>query len=194
MILLDNLHKNPLLIILSLSFLIVSCIPGKSLVYQPEAPGGRVVSAHCPPDESFLLFEANEVVVGVRAKTPWDNKIIVNITFEVPEGKTVILEDQQIEVLEGEQIFAKVDVQRISDDFQTGAPMPGKTEWKLFKQITMYGTTKHAYYTFNATIPVLGKEYFYIKLPCFLVNNVRWNLPLIKFTLIEKFSLHPLNC
>lgn len=194
MILSGNLRGNPLLIILSLSILVVSCIPGTSLVYQPEAPGGRVVSAHCPPDESFLLFEESEVVVGVRAKTPWDNKIIVNITFEVPEGKTVILENQHIEVLEGEQIFAKSNLRRISDEFSTGAPMPGKTEWKLFKQITMYGTTKHAYYTFIATIPVIGEEYFNIKLPCFLVNNVRWNLPLIKFTLIEKFSLHPLNC
>ena len=192
------------LAILLLALLTVACYPGTISYLHPSALEGKLVSAHCPPAKSVLLFEKQGVVVGVRATASFsrEDQVDVAITFEVPEDKTVQLIDNHIEAYVGSQKISEAKLSVLvwksrfkTADFSPDSPLIGKTERSLFfEQVTMYGTTEHAYYIFKTSLTVPESETFMLKMPGFLVDNVKVELPIVKFMKTEEFAIQPLNC
>ena len=185
----------PLLIMLS------QCAPMTTNFYLPEAVGGKVVEAHCPPVESFILFEKQGVIIGCQASSKTFDKISITVTFEVPEGKVVALKGNKIYSLENDKVFSNATLEgRIwvsmgkTAEFPVDSLMMGKTEWKILKQVTLYSTTKHAYYIFSATLTVPDPDYFVLRMPDIQVNEIHVVLPKVKFVRSSKTYLGPLNC
>ncbi len=182
--------------------MMVSCAPMTTIFYRPAAIDGKVVSAHCPPVESFILFETDGIVLGSKASKAEDGLINVIITFEVPKDKVVKLIDGEIFSIKNNQIFSSSKLHgRVwvsagrTKEFLVTTSMPGKTEKKIFfKQITPYGTTQHAYYFFTGQLPVPNQESFIIKLPNFSVNGVEVKSPKVRFTQDSKQYIGSLNC
>jgi hypothetical protein len=191
-----------LIILTLLLFVVVSCAPMTTKFYRPAAIDGKVVFAHCPPVESFILFETGGIILGSKASKSTDDLITVMITFEVPDGKKVKLMDHEIYSLIDNQVFARSNLLgavRVSagrtSEFIATTPMLGKTEKKLFfKQITLYGTTEHAYYFFSGQLSVPNLESFIIKLPNFSVNGVLVKPPIIRFSQDSMQYIGSLNC
>lgn len=182
--------RLPLIAVTLSGLMLVSCVPMTTEFYRPAAIDGRVVSAHCPPVESFILFEINGVILGSKASKAKNGLVTVTMTFEIPRGKTVRLRDHEIHSLISNQVFASSKLRgRVwvsagrTVEFLSTTPMPGKTEKKaFFKQITFYGTTEHAYYFFSGQLSVPDQESFTVKLPNFSVNDVEVRSPEIRFS------------
>jgi len=183
------------------TLLSVACAPMTTSFYRPEAPGGRVVLAHCPPVRSFILLEHDGVILGARVSDASADGLSVTITFEVPVGKTVRLLDDVVEVfspvmdtvtgvLTG-SVWASPGRTR---DFPLDAPMLGQTTPRLFDQITAYGQTEHAYFIFDASLAVRPSELFSLALPGISVNDSDVTFPPITLRRDSKTYLGSLNC
>ncbi len=188
--------------VLLLALVMVSCAPTTTTFYRPAALDGKVVSAHCPPVESFILFETQGVLLGSKASRAGNGLITMTITFEIPKDRTVTLLDQEIFSIQDDHMFASgklrghfwVSAGR-TKEFSAATPMPGRTEKKLFfKQITLYGTTQHAYYFFTAQLAVPDQESFTIKLPNYSIDGIEVISPKIRFTQDTLEYMGPLNC
>lgn len=182
----------------------VSCAPAVTIpYYRPVAAGGTVVNAHCPPVDSFVLFEEHDIIVGAHAAFSEEGRLSATITFEVPKGKTVRLLDQDLWVNIPSRGSSKVKLSGYiwtgagrTSDFSPATPLIGETGKKLFlKQVTLYGTTNHAYYMFYATLDVSEPEPIMLKIPKFSVGDIVVELPEVKFEWSSKFfSVYPFNC
>lgn len=73
-------------------------------------------------------------------------------------------------------------------------PMQGKTEERLFDQITRYGKTKHAYYFLRAEIATIPMDKLSLKPPRFLVDGMEVDLPDITFSRTSESYIGSLNC
>lgn len=179
-----------------------ACAPMTTTFYRPTAPVGKVVHAFCPPVESVITIESNGVIMSTRASYFSANWIGVTVGFEVPEGRTVILENQKIASVQGDKIYDSQDLLgRIwvsrghTGIFKTTSPMVGKGGKKIFWPRAPYsGSTDNSYYWFSAKISVPQTEAFVIKLPDFLVNDLKVEPPLISFTIDESTYIGSLNC
>ena len=178
------------------------CYPTTVELFRPEATGGRVVGAHCPPLKSFILFERNDVIVGVRALESPIGQVSITVTFEVPQNTTVALKEQTIAViLDGKDFSTNALTGRHwisaahTAKLPENSPMVGKTKksW-FFDQITLYGTTEHAYFFFKATLDIKDPDVFEIRLPTLQINGVEVKIPVIKFKRDSKFYIAPFNC
>ena len=184
-------------------FLFLSgCAPISTELYRPEATGGRVVKAHCPPVNSFILFERSDVIIGIRASQTSEDQASVTVTFEVPKDQTVELKGQLAAVLLDGREFSRstltgrkwIALGRTAE-IPENAPMIGKTEKKLFfKQTTLYGTTDHAYFFFTTTLAIKNPSIFEVRLPAILINGVEVNLPNIVFKKRTASYIGSLNC
>lgn len=184
--------------------LIVSCAPAVTVqYYRPISSEGEVVNAHCPPVDSFILFEKHDIIVGVHAAYNEAGKVTATMTFEVPQDKTAKLFDQHIEIHIPSQGSSKVRLSGYTwigpgrtSDFSPETPLIGKTKKSfLLKQVTLYGTTNHAYYVFSASIDILKPEQITIIAPRFSVDGFNVELPKIKFEWSNKyFPVYPANC
>jgi hypothetical protein len=184
--------------------LLISCAPAVTVqYYRPITTEGAVVNAHCPPVDSFVLFEEHNIIVGAQVVFSDKGKLSSTITFEVPKDKTVQLLDQNVLINTPSQGLSKIRLSgytwvgpgRTSEFFPEN-PLVGKTKKKLLlKQVTLYGTTNHAYYVFYASVDVLKPEQVSIKIPKFSVNDFEVELPEIKFDWSSKyFPVYPANC
>ena len=181
-----------------------SCAPAVTIqYYRPIAPEGEVVNAHCPPVDSFVLFEEHDIIVGVHAAFAAEGKLSTTVTFEVPKDKSVRLLDPNISITTPSQGLSKVRLSGYTwtgpgrtSDFSPETPLVGETKKNfLFKQVTLYGTTNHAYYVFYTSIDVLKPEQVIIQIPDFLVDDSIVELPKIKFEWSSKFfKVYPANC
>lgn len=181
------------------------CVPFvTSTYYRPEARGGRIAQAHCPPLPSFLLFDQDGVVIGAQLSSRGE-QIAITMTFEVPEGRTVNLLGGEVGVRSGGGAEANGELTGsmwvglgVTTDFPPDLPLSGKTQrWRIrpFQQTTLYGTTKHAYFWFQAIVDIPESGHFTVALPAFTVNEVESKLPKIEFRLHTEFHwVYPLNC
>ncbi len=74
------------------------------------------------------------------------------------------------------------------------APLQGRTEEKLFDQVTRHGTTKHAYYILRADMVAVQSEKLFLKPPRFLVDGTLIELPVITFSRTTEWHIGSLNC
>lgn len=205
--------KKMIWFILGVLVLMAACAPMTTTFYRPTAPEGKIAQAFCPPVESIIIIEINGVIISTRASYssvnwigerayPSTNKIEVTIGFEVPEGRTVALENQKIasmlddKIIDSQDLLGRTWVSRgHTEIFETTSPMIGKVEKRIFWPHAPYsGSTDNSYYWFSAKIFVPQTETFIIKLPDFLVNDLKVEPPLISFTIDESTYIGSLNC
>jgi len=183
---------------------LISCAPAVTVqYYRPSSIEGVVVNAHCPPVDSFVLFEEHDIIIGAQVVFSEKGKVSTTITFEVPKDKTVRLLNKDVRINMPSQGLSKVRLSGYTwtgpgrtSDFSPETPLVGATKKNfLFKQVTLYGTTNHAYYVFHASIDVLKPEQVIIKIPKFSVDGSEVELPEIKFDWSSKFfNVYPANC
>jgi hypothetical protein len=171
-------------------------------IYQPSAPGGVVLSAHCPPEpRSVIRFERDSILVSAKAsynsEYPRRNGIGVRITFEVPEGKVVRLLDGVVEV--SVPILGSFKGE-LSGPVPPGTPMAGETtknkRWGTLYDppSAMFAMTNHASYYFKTFLSMPNSDTFTLKLPKFLINDVEVELPVINFNRNLDFYIAGINC
>ena len=77
---------------------LISCAPAVTVqYYRPSSIEGVVVNAHCPPVDSFVLFEEHDIIIGAQVVFSEKGKVSTTITFEVPKNKTVRLLNKDVE-------------------------------------------------------------------------------------------------
>lgn len=200
-----KLMRHPYLdtccITLFLAILLSACAPMTVEFYRPHALDGKVVNAYCPPVESFILIENNGVITSTKASLSAENQVSVIIGFEVPEGRVVILENENVASMIEDRIFAssvlsgRVWISRgHTGEFQTDSPMIGKTEKRFLWPGTLYGQTDHAYFWFSTLLSVPDTATFVLRLPNISVNDIKVQLPLVRFTRDKKSYIGSLNC
>lgn len=190
------------LLAISALLLTAACAPFVTIDYfRPAAPEGEIARAHCPPVNSFILFKTEGVVVGAGHLRQSEGRISVLLTFEIPEGKSVALPQRTVELstpsgdVHTGSLSGQLWAPGPAVDHPPGLPMTGKTTKRFLDQVTVYGTTEHAYYYFKATFPVQKEDSFQLKLPPFTVDGVEVELPAIRFVRdSEFFWILSLNC
>jgi len=184
-----------------LVLLLAACAPMRVSFYRPDSAHGQLVKAWCPPVRSVILFDVHDVTVGFEISTPQKNRILATMTFEIPEKHSVLLIDHSIEIQSPTQASswgnlrgrAWVSAGR-TGKISLKMPMQGKTEERLFDQITRYGKTKHAYYFLRAEIATIPMEKLSLKPPRFLVDGMEADLPDITFLRTSESYIGSLNC
>jgi len=189
----DILHRGRSLFVVSvLILLITGCVVNiPKTFYRPAAPGGTVVRAMQPRTTSVILFERQDVIVGVNTTYDYKNQLYVSISFEIPNDKVVQLLENTVEVSVASKEMRKSKLSgRIwtgagrTKDFPLKTPMVGRDKGWSLGTAKGYGNTKYAAFFFNALLFTAPEaETFEIKIPRFLVNNIESVLPIIEFTL-----------
>lgn len=181
--------------------LLAACAPMSVSFYRPDSAHGKLVKAWCPPVRSVILFDVHDVTVGFEVSSPQENRILATMTFEVPETHSVLLIDHSIEIQSPTQTRSWGDLRgRVwvsagqTGEISLKTPMQGKTEERLFDQITRYGKTKHAYYFLRAEIATIPMEKLSLKPPRFLVDGMEVDLPDITFSRTSESYIGSLNC
>ena len=186
-----------------LVLLTVACAPVMLEFYRPSAPEGEVVRSGCPPGQRYILFKSHDVTIGAT---------LGRIAFEVPEGKVVILLDQEVEASARARGTWK---SRLAPGIvwppgsfqprhiQPDQPLMGITSkhttawWPFSGTPTPWGNSRHAYYQFEfSALPAEAKvsEPHVIRLPKFSVNHIVVELPPITFTPDSELAIVGLNC
>lgn len=169
--------------------------------YRPDAPPGKVVKAWCPPVHSVILFEVHDVIVGFELSSSQSDRVLVTIMFEIPENRSVQLIDRSVEITSSTQTSSKGDLSGHvwvsagrTGEISLETPMQGRSEKRLFAQITRYGKTTHAYYFLRADIVAAQSERYTLRPPRFLVNGMQVVLPVITFSRTTESYVGSLNC
>ena len=181
--------------------LLAACAPMTVPFYRPGAAPGKVVKAWCPPVHSVILFEVHDVLVGFEVSSSQSDRVLVTIMFEIPENRSVQLVDHSVEIYGPTQASLKGELSgRVwvsagqTGEISLDTPMYGRTEERLFDQITRYGKTKHAYYFLRADVAAIQSDRLFLKPPRFLVNGLRVDLPVITFSRTTESYVGSLNC
>jgi hypothetical protein len=197
--------------VLFLVLLTAACAPVMLEFHRPSAPGGKVVRAGCPPDK-FILFERHDVTIGTSTGVASKGLVGGVVTFEVPEGRVVLLLDQEVEVSASSRgtskgrltpgtVWAPGSFQ--PRDAQPDKPLMGITSkhriawWPFSAAPTPYGHSRHAYYSFKFSVSLAEAEVseaYVLKLPKFSVNDIVVELPPITFIQDREFAIVGLNC
>jgi hypothetical protein len=196
------LRENVILTAVSLSLiLLTACAPMTVTYYRPDSASGKVVKAWCPPVHSFILIETHDVIVGFKVSSPLKDRMLVTITFEIPEKHNVQIVDRFVEIhgitgvsskgeLSGHTWVAAGRTAEIPLDM----PMQGSTKKRVFDQTTLYGKTNHAYFFLRADIAAVRSERFSLKPPMFSVDGIQVDLPVINFVRTKETFVGSLNC
>lgn len=181
--------------------LMTACAPMTVTYYRPEAASGKIVKAWCPPVRSFILIETHEVIVGFKASSPQEDRLRVNITFEIPSKHNVQLTDHFVEIHGPPGISSKGELFGFTwvaagraEEIPLNMPMQGSTKKRMFDQTTLYGKTEHAYFFLRAEMDAIQSERFTLKPPRFYVDGIQVDLPVINFIKIEESIVGSLNC
>ena len=180
---------------------LAACAPMSVSYYRPGAAHGKVVKAWCPRVHSVILFDVHDVIVGFEISAIQQNHVLATMTFEIPEKHSVQLIDHFVEIHSSTQASSQGDLSgRVwvsagrTGEISLNTPMYGKTEKRVFDQITRYGKTKQAYYFLRAEAAAIPLEKLSVKPPRFLVNGMQVELPVITFSRTSESYIGSLNC
>jgi len=189
----DILYRGISLMVVSAFILLMTgCLVNiPTTFYRPAAPEGTVVRGMQPRTNSVILFERQDVIVGVNTTYDNKNQLYVSISFEIPNDKVVQLMEHTVEVSVASKEMRKRELSgKIwtgtgrTKDFPLNAPMVGRDDGWSFGTAKGYGNTKYAAFFFKALLFAAPEaKTFKIKMPRFLVNNIASELPIIEFTL-----------
>jgi hypothetical protein len=181
--------------------LLMACAPMTVTYYRPDAASGKVVKAWCPPVHSFILIEAHDVIVGFSVSSPQKDRVLVTITFEIPEKHNVQLMDRFVEIHGSTGVSLKSELSGHTwvaagrtEEIPLDMPMQGSTKRRIFDQTTLYGKTEHAYFFLRAEMTATQSERFTLKPPMFFVDGIQVDLPVITFVRTEETFVGSLNC
>jgi hypothetical protein len=195
--------QRPLLILVSCSVLTVGCVPLSVSYYRPEAAGGTIVPAVCPPSDQYIRIATDGVVVsaGVR-QSPIEHQLSIYVDYEVSDGDVVTLKDSTVAIMDGDVVLASGPLTGFMWISRTkraevagGSPMVGRPEGRLlWPRPPYHGKVENVFYSFTAVMPEPPVERFVLKLPGMTINDVQVVAPPILFTKNRKIALMPLNC
>ena len=198
-----NVLRVPVIIatvLLSL-MLLTACAPITVTYYRPDAVSGKVVKAWCPPVHSFILIETHDVIAGFKVSATQEDRVMVTITFEIPEKHNVQMIDHFVEIYGPSGVNSKSELfgrtwvaAGRTAEIPLDMPMQGSTKKRVFDQTTFYGKTEHAYFFLRADMPVVQSEMFSLKPPRFFVDGIQVDLPVITFTKSKETFVGSLNC
>ena len=147
------------------------------------------------------MFDVHDVIVRFEISAIQQNHVLATMTFEIPEKHSVQLIDHFVEIHSSTQASSQGDLSgRVwvsagrTGEISLNTPMYGKTEKRVFDQITRYGKTKHAYYFLRAEAAAIPLEKLSVKPPRFLVNGMQVELPVITFSRTSESYIGSLNC
>lgn len=198
--------------VLFLALLTVACAPMMLDFYRPSAPEGKVVRSGCPPAERYILFERHGVTIGTTIGEDSNRLFKGRVAFGVPEGKVVLLLDQEVEAsarargtwkgrLAPGIVWPPGSFQ--PRDAQPDKPLMGITSkhriawWPFSAAPTPWGHSRHAYYSFEFSVSLAEAEVseaYVLKLPKFSVNDIVVELPPITFIQDRELAIVGLNC
>lgn len=180
-----------------LTLLTVACAPGMVGFYLPSAPDGKVIRNGCTHQRT-VVFERHGVIIGVA---------MGRLSFGVPEGKVVILIDQEagVSTREGGTRKAKLapGIEWPPGAFQPrhvgpDKPLTGLTSkaawWPFSGSPTPWGNSRDAFFSFGFPVSPLKATTYVLRLPRFSVNDIVVELPPVTFIQDSEFGILPLNC
>ena len=186
--------------VLAFALFLAACVPMSVSYYRLGEAYGKVVKAWCPPVHSVILFDVHDVIVGFEVSAIQQNRVLAIMTFEIPEKHSVQLIDRFVAIHSSTQASSQGELTGWvwtsagrTGEISLNTPMYGKTEERLFDQITRYGKTKHAYYFLQAEVATTPLEKLFVKPPRFLVNGMQIELPVITFSRISETYIGSLN-
>jgi hypothetical protein len=141
------------------------------------------------------------VIVGFKVSSPLKDRMLVTITFEIPENHNVQLMDRFVEIhgLTGDSSTGKLSghtwvAAGRTAEVPLDMPMQGYTKKRVFDQTTLYGKTEHAYFILRAEMIAAQSEKFSLKPPVFFVDDIQVDLPVIIFVRTKETFVGALNC
>ena len=86
---------------------LTGCVPTISTVFVPVASSAQVLDARCPPEPGTVArFGQAGVFVSIRAYPDSRGNFGMQLAFEVPEGKTVELQDEKVYLHTGGEVLS----------------------------------------------------------------------------------------
>ncbi len=164
--------------------------------YFPSAQDGRLQKAHCPPVNSFILFDRKGAIIGVQNSKGASGNLNIILTLEIPQGVTIQLVSPEILVRDPMDDKASGVVTSLSfnEDLSWDSKLTGSTKKRFWEQITYYGTTEFAYYVLRAEVDLPESLSHQVTLPPLLVNGELIRLPEITFSRKSESWLSGGNC
>jgi len=184
---------------LTLSGAATGCAPILTTFEQPQASGGVIVQRTCPPTPSVLLFKKEGVVAAISMNEPEAGRTALQVSFEVPSGRTVRLLERALEVsiARGEHYRSELFCLWCGAGGKSVDPeslITGRTNRWPLGTTTGYGTTRHTFYLFSTEVATILEGTFTVTLPKVLLNGRLWEMPPVLFTRVRKWIISPFNC
>jgi hypothetical protein len=126
------------------SMLLAACAPITVTYYRLDEVSGKVVKAWCAPVYSFILINTHDVIVGFKVSPLQTDRLVVTVTFEMPEKHDIKLMDRFFEILGPPGVCSKSELTGntwvaagCTAEIPLDMPMLGSTKKGVFHQGTL---------------------------------------------------------
>ena len=184
-----------IMVLLTGSSFLTSCVPNVYHHYSPDAEGGVVKKSMCggqigPKD--MIEFSHNHVRISVKASEIQEG-IKLELNMSIPEDNEVRIHSSSIKVsIPSSKNSYEGNLNSMYTSWQPGDVIIGETrefktksgsKWTMDKKVRM-----------NSVISMPYFEMMILSLPEISVNNKQWDLPEITFKMEISLGMFPLNC
>lgn len=175
----------------------------------PVGEGVQILNSQCPPRSNAVArFERQGVFVAVLMDRMGTNGISFRMTFEVPAGKTVSLQDHYVSIVEhpGARAHLWPDSYEEQQVPLVGRSIPDEEiasqGWMTLHQpvegsagelVGMSKATSKIFYFLGSSAQAVTAEAT-LRLPRFLVNGIADSPITVRFVNKMTANLMPLNC
>ena len=184
-----------IMVLLTGSSFLTSCVPNVYHYYSPDAEGGIVKKSMCggqigPKD--MIEFSRDHVTISVKASEIQEG-IKLELIISIPEDNEVLIHSSSIKVsIPSSKNSYEGILKSMYTSWQPGDVIIGETrefnpksgsKWTMDKKVRM-----------NALISMPYFEMMILSLPEISVNNKSWDLPETTFKMETSLGMFPLNC